>query len=73
MGGVSRYDGGTWATFTTDEGLAGNRVFSMFQDREGNLWFGSTDGGVSRYDGKTFTNFTTHEQRIRSARGLRCS
>ena len=49
QGGVSRYDGQTFQTFTKDDELAGNGVSSIIQDREGSLWFG-TDGGVSRYD-----------------------
>jgi len=32
-GGVSRYDGQTFTTFTTREGLADNRVASIFQDQ----------------------------------------
>jgi len=51
---------GHWRTFDASDGLIQTIVQSVFQDREGNLWFG-TRGGVSRYDGKTFTNFTTRE------------
>lgn len=29
-----------------------------FQDKEGNLWFGTLNEGVYRYDGKSFTQFT---------------
>jgi len=60
-GGISRYDGKTWSTFTTNEGLAGNQIGELFQDRDGVLWFGTLGGGVSRYDGKTFTNFTIED------------
>jgi ligand-binding sensor domain-containing protein/signal transduction histidine kinase len=69
-GGVSRYDGNTWTTFTTKDGLADNQVRSIFQDREGVLWFGTGDftrgirgggGGVSRYDGKTWTTITIQD------------
>ncbi|MBI2505208.1 MAG: SpoIIE family protein phosphatase [Candidatus Latescibacteria bacterium] len=68
-GGVSRYDGKEWRsgpaaladlrfkTFTTQEGLADNVVYSMMEDREGQLWFG-TGGGVSRYDGLVFQNLS---------------
>ena len=58
-GGVSRYDGQKFITFTTKDGLANNWVNSIFQDREGSLWFGTNGGGVSRYDGQKFTTFTT--------------
>ena len=34
-------------------------VFSLLEDRQGNIWFGTIGAGVYRYDGKTFTNFTT--------------
>jgi ligand-binding sensor domain-containing protein len=35
-------------------------VFSILQDREGKLWFGTTDG-LSRYDGQTWITFTTQD------------
>jgi ligand-binding sensor domain-containing protein len=54
-GGAARWDGKAWTNFTTKEGLAGNIVYSVAQERDGTLWFG-TDQGVSRWDGKTFRN-----------------
>lgn len=50
---------GFFTTFTTDNGLALDRIVSAICDKSGNLWFGTYGGGVSRYDGKNFTNFTT--------------
>ena len=41
---------------TTQQGLAHNQLFSICQDREGFMWFGTADG-LSRYDGYSFTNF----------------
>ena len=58
-GGVTRYDGKSFTTFTTAQGLAHNFVSSMIEDKTGNLWFGTYGRGVSRYDGKSFTTFTT--------------
>ena len=71
---MSRYDGETFTTFTTEDGLPGNYVRAITQDREGNLWFGSGyggsgGGGVTRYqpsgDRKsgrgTFTTFTVQD------------
>lgn len=52
-GGVGRYDGQKWTNYTTQEGLAGNIVYAITQDKDGVLWFG-TDNGVTRYDGKTW-------------------
>jgi ligand-binding sensor domain-containing protein len=31
------------------------------QDKDGNLWFGTTREGVYRYDGKSFTQFTVND------------
>ena len=48
-----------FTTYNTEQGLALSSVRCSYQDRTGNLWFGTEGGGVSRYDGKSFTNFTT--------------
>jgi len=55
-GGVSRYENGSWHNLSAKDGLAGNIVYSIAQDRSGAYWFG-TNRGVSRYDGKQFSNF----------------
>lgn len=54
--GAYRYDGKSFTNFTTGDGLISDQIFSIAEDKQGNLWFG-TDAGVSRYDGKTFTEF----------------
>jgi ligand-binding sensor domain-containing protein len=51
--GVARWDGKAWTNLTARNGLAGNIVYSMVQDKQGVLWFG-TNHGVSRWDGKAF-------------------
>ncbi|MDH3355807.1 MAG: hypothetical protein OEL79_11405, partial [Chromatiales bacterium] len=48
-GGVSHFDGSQWHNFNTEDGLAGNIVYSSAQDNEGAYWFG-TNAGLSRYD-----------------------
>ena len=55
-GGASRFDGETWSNFTVEQGLAGNIVYSIAQDRDGVLWFG-TNGGVSSFDGERWRSF----------------
>ena len=44
--GVSTYDGETFHNFNTDDGLPSNRVWSVFEDSSGKLWF-ATDAGVA--------------------------
>tara|TARA_R110000782_G_scaffold54637_8_gene115479 strand:- start:15587 stop:16681 length:1095 start_codon:yes stop_codon:yes gene_type:complete len=57
--GAHRFDGASFTTYTTAEGLGGNMVRSLRADRHGRVWIGSDGGGVSRLDGDTFTTFTT--------------
>jgi ligand-binding sensor domain-containing protein len=57
--GAYRYDGNSFTGFTKKDGLSGNMVARMIEDKKGNLWFGGD--GLSRYDGKTFTRFTTKD------------
>ena len=64
-GGVSRYDGLEFATFTMKDGLAHNDVFTIVEGRKGRLWF-RTQGGMSRFDGRQdvgeqFTTFSSED------------
>ncbi len=56
-GGVSRYDGKEFKSYTVKDGLAGPIVYSIARDANNVLWFG-TNGGVSRFDGKSFQTVT---------------
>ena len=54
--------GNQFVNFTVNNGLVANTVWTIYQDRDGFLWFGTLGGGgVSRYDGDKFVNFTTNE------------
>jgi ligand-binding sensor domain-containing protein len=68
--GLCRYDpaSGGFTHFTEENGLCHNFVTCIYQDKKGNLWFGSDTGkegteggGLCRYDGKSFTRFTTKD------------
>jgi ligand-binding sensor domain-containing protein/signal transduction histidine kinase len=59
-GGVSKYDGKSFKTYLPADGLAGDTVHCMLQDKKGESWFG-TENGVSRYNGKSFINITTKQ------------
>ncbi len=51
--GLYRYDGKTIVRYTKQDGLPGDQVGGIQQDKKGILYF-TTNGGVSKYDGKSF-------------------
>ena len=55
VGGTYRM---TFTNFTTKDGLVNNSVFSVLEDRDGSLWFGTRGVGLSRYDGTSFATFS---------------
>jgi len=59
--GACKFDGITFTTYTTLDGLAGNNVFRIIVDSSNNLWFGTWADGVSRFDGEDWTTFTTED------------
>ncbi|MEW5976088.1 MAG: two-component regulator propeller domain-containing protein [Acidobacteriota bacterium] len=52
-GGLHRFDGKSFRAYTTADGLPDNQIFSLAEDRDGNLWVG-TANGLCRFDGKRF-------------------
>ena len=58
--GLSRYENGTFTTWTALDGLGNDLVGAMTEDRDGSLWIG-TLGGLSRYSDGQFKNFTTKD------------
>jgi ligand-binding sensor domain-containing protein len=55
--GVYRYDGKSFIQYTVKDGLNHNNVWSICEDKIGNIWLGTSDG-VCLYDGKKFTTIT---------------
>ncbi len=55
-GGLSRYDGQNWKTYTVTDGLPANHIFMLHEDRDGVLWVGTSGGlakklpGTDRFD-----------------------
>jgi ligand-binding sensor domain-containing protein len=75
-GGLFRYDGKTLVNITEEKGLENleflngyyndkpgslARVWSINEDKEGNLWIGTIDAGVWKFDGKNLTNYTVKD------------
>ena len=49
-GGVSRFDGSTWTSYSTADGLVHHQVRSLAADTAGHMWVG-TAGGLSEFVG----------------------
>ena len=58
--GAIRYQDGAFKDFTTADGLVHDAVWSILEDSQDRMWFG-TEEGLSRYDGQDFANFTTQD------------
>lgn len=46
-----------YTRYSVADGLAGETVYSIAQDKDGFLWI-ATETGLSRFDGRTFKNYT---------------
>lgn len=75
--GLCRYDGITFTSIPITENngsnyyilankntMAKNAVWSIMQDKSGDLWFGTKDNGIFCYDGKSFTRFLDNDNII---------
>ncbi len=51
----------TMQVYNMEKGLAIDAVLSSYEDKTGNLWFGTLGGGVTRYDGKSSLTITADE------------
>jgi signal transduction histidine kinase/ligand-binding sensor domain-containing protein len=56
-GGLSRFNGRTFETFTVDDGLPHNQINALSLDSKGILWIGAVNA-FSEYDGYSFTNYS---------------
>jgi ligand-binding sensor domain-containing protein/signal transduction histidine kinase len=60
--GLSRWNGKSWKTFTTKDGLSDNEPHFLCLDHQGYIWFGyHSSRGVTSYDGTKFRSYTTKD------------
>lgn len=73
--GLFRYDGKTLINFTKEKKLENPdfiktfeskegtlaRVWTITDDKQGNLWIGTIDAGVWKFDGQALVNYTTKD------------
>lgn len=57
-GGIWSYDGKAFRNYNNKDGMNNYAVFSMLQDKNGDVWVGTRNTGLYKFDGKTFTNFS---------------
>ncbi|MCC6460350.1 MAG: hypothetical protein IT260_07750 [Saprospiraceae bacterium] len=57
-GGLCRYDGKTFVPFPEMKGLHENDVYTIYEDRAGNIWIGAIGLGAYRYTDGRFTLYT---------------
>lgn len=50
-----------FSTTQPPDRITDDMIFSVFEDKVGNLWFATRNHGACRYDGKTFTSFRENE------------
>ncbi len=70
-GGLCRYDaslndsvgqGKTITQYPEVQGLSKNDIYTIYEDRSGNIWIGATGHGAYCYDGKNFTLFNESDR-----------
>ena len=53
-GGLNRYDGENWYSYTSENGFANSYPTSIAEDTLGNIWIGTKSDGLWYYDGAAF-------------------
>ena len=59
-GGLVRYDGERFTTYTRADGLGSDAVRAMAKDEDGRLWIAAR-GALSRYDQQGFTSYNSED------------
>jgi ligand-binding sensor domain-containing protein len=59
-GGLCRYDGKSFTCFK--DGLTHPWIWSMLEDKTGNLWVGTRETGLNLFDGKTFITYSEYKK-----------
>jgi len=56
--GASIFDGYSWTSYTSSNGLSSNQVKSIDEDNNGGVWIG-TNQGVSHFDGNSWISYSS--------------
>ena len=55
--GIWRYDGKAFKNYNDKDGMGKYFVWSMLEDKKGNIWIGSRNTELYKYDGKSFIKY----------------
>ncbi len=55
--GIYRLVNGRFVHYTTEDGLASNTIWLVYEDREGTVWIGADGGGLIKYSHGSFQRF----------------
>ncbi|WP_162558741.1 ligand-binding sensor domain-containing protein [Robertkochia solimangrovi] len=61
--GIIMYDQKSLVNYRKVDGIGGNAVRAIKEDRDGGIWFGTSDG-LTHFNGKEFINYTTKDDLI---------
>lgn len=56
-GGLSRFNGIEFKTYTKTDGLSSNNISALFVDSRQHLWIATSDAGFIRYNGVSFKHY----------------
>ena len=63
--GLMRFNPRGLKNYSIEDGLSGDRIYAIAEDRQGQFWFLTNHNGVSRYDGTRFSQpFAESQQRL---------
>lgn len=57
--GLSRFDGKNFKVYTSQDGLIGDKIWSITESEEGYIWVGCHDGGISKLNGKEIISYNS--------------
>ena len=52
---------GTFTNYSSEEGLSGDRITAIQEDKNRNIWISTFDGGLTCFTGKNFIHYTSDE------------
>jgi len=63
--GVFKYDGNSFINYTVEDGLCANQVWTILEDKDGLMWFG-TGSGLCKFNGITFETISIPKDNSKS-------